>query len=135
MPKGKKKCEQCGSLVGPRTQICSCGFEFSFKPRFLKTKTFNNHSSINFRDLKKDDVVYIKRATGPYWFNEETQERVALGYSGKVKVRSVSEDGFSAWSEREGCFAFIYMGEKKPAKNGVTILAPHKIRKVSPKTE
>ena len=31
MPKGKKSCPKCNASVGPRLQVCECGYEFVFK--------------------------------------------------------------------------------------------------------
>lgn len=132
MPRGQKACEKCGTTTGPRTKMCQCGHMFTFKPSFLKNTTFSSAQSkqTSFDELRRNDLVYIKQSTGPYWTNKNG-ERVNLGYSGKVKVREIYEDGFTAWSEREGCFAFIYMGPQQKSKNGITMMSPHKIRKIA----
>ena len=38
MPRGKKECDSCGSFVGIRQAVCSCGFEFPKTTAKKKTK-------------------------------------------------------------------------------------------------
>ena len=49
MPRGKKECSSCGSFVGVRQSVCSCGFEFSKTEK--KDKVKKSKSTINKREI------------------------------------------------------------------------------------
>ena len=52
MPRGKKSCPSCDSLLGARTRTCDCGYKFAPKPK----KTAKPH----FKERK----AFLKRVLG-----------------------------------------------------------------------
>lgn len=83
--KNKKKCDKCHALVGPRTKICACGFDFA--------------------QHKKPTKEHIKTIT-----DEDRRFAIAYGYpsprsyvycpSGSYSgPKSVDDEGFDCWVE------------------------------------
>lgn len=126
MPKGKKTCDNCGNLTGPRSFACpKCGHKFAFTLKTKEQKATKIIKHIDWRELQRGDK--IKVSGGPYYMHHE--EFIPMGYRGKFTVDSVDDSGIKAVSEH-GWFCHIYMGgdylndETKLFKTG------HKISKL-----
>lgn len=88
-------------------------------------------SKIAWQDLKKDDIIQVKQASGPVF---DGVEPISMGYSGKFKVKQIMKDGFGAFpidkrSPYSG-FCFIYMGEPVTSPETGIHRRPHIIRKI-----
>ena len=64
MPKGSKKCPDCGELTGVRTKLCSCGHKFFFRPS-LKRK--REKYVKDWKELEKGDQIRTVQGTGSYY--------------------------------------------------------------------
>lgn len=94
----------CQKEVGRKVRTCPhCGHKFEFKK-------FGKYEEIkNWQSLQSGDTVILKKGSrGPYYQNE-SGEKIIMGYRGVFNVKYVQEDGIIAYSPTEGQ-AFIYMG-------------------------
>lgn len=108
MPKGKKTCPNCSSMVGPRAYVCkNCNHIFSFKVSNQEKRTMKVIKNIDWKDLQKGDK--IKVGGGPYFFHDG--ELIPMGYRGKFIVEKIDDKGIQAWGlDKNAGFAHIYMG-------------------------
>lgn len=108
MPKGKKTCENCGELSGPRSYMCkNCNTPFVFKPTSKEKKNTRIIRNFNWRELEKGDK--IKVSGGPYFVSHG--EFIPMGYRGKFIVEGLDEHGIKAWGiDKQAGFVHIYMG-------------------------
>lgn len=131
--RGKKACDNCKKVVGPRTKICpGCGRHFHFK---VKAKDAIKTTDVDWTKLKKGQVIKVVAGYGPH-YTRETGERVSMGYSGLFKVSGINREshGIEAYphgsKHDDSGFCFIYMGPTVPAKT-VGIRESHKIELVT----
>lgn len=96
----------------------------------------HKEQDINWKRLKKGDLIKIIAGTGPYIviIKNGIEERVSMGYSGKFRVVSLDKYGIHAYPVKanESGHCFIYMGKKCKSKHN-TIMNPHKIKLLTKK--
>jgi len=106
MPKGKKTCDKCGTLTGPRAYICpQCNSPFVFAIKSKEKKNTRVIRDFNWKELQPGEI--IKVTGGPYYV--KSGEFIPMGYRGKFKVVNVDKNGIVAYGERGG-YCHIYMG-------------------------
>ena len=106
MPKGKKTCENCGTLTGPRAYMCpSCQTPFVFAAQSKERKTTRIIRNFDWRELQPGEK--IKATGGPYYV--KGGEFIPMGYRGKFSVVSLDKNGIVAYSAKGG-YCHIYMG-------------------------
>ena len=94
MPKGKKTCDKCGALTGPRAFVCpKCNTPFVFKAKSRETKNTKVIRDYDWRDLVKGDR--IKVAGGPYYVSHG--EFIPMGYRGRFVVEGLDKNGILAY--------------------------------------
>jgi hypothetical protein len=129
MPKGCKKCDNCGSFEnGPRSYVCkNCNHVFSFKMNNKEKRTLKVVKNIDWKDLQKGDKVKV--GGGPYFLHNG--ELIPMGYRGKFVVERVDDKGICAWGiDKSTGFAHIYMGpDYQNSETGVWKVK-HKILKL-----
>lgn len=128
MPKGKKTCDNCGTLTGPRAYICpNCNYQFVFKAQSREKKNTKIIKDINWKELQKGDR--IKVSGGPYFVSKG--EFIPMGYRGKFVVESIDEFGIKAWGlDKHTGFAHIWMaGDMQNKETGIWKTA-HKLLKL-----
>ena len=81
------------------------------------------YDDIDWRELKKDDVVKIFQHSGTYELIND--QKTCVGHNGLCTVHKVTELGFHAHNKHG--HLFVYMGESHQNKNG-TFMQPHKIK-------
>lgn len=141
MPRGQKKCSECGVETGPRAKYCpGCAKAFHFAPKSVRRMKAGK--KIDWKELEKDDYIKSIQGHGPFWayknLDTEETEPIMMGHYGIYKVSFVHADGIGCYEihkgYRSGGFCFLYMGEPKISKWG-TIMRSHKIRKVIPRNK
>lgn len=133
MPKGKKTCEHCGTMTGPRAYMCSnCNTPFSFKPTSKERKSTKIIKNFDWRDLQKGDR--IKVTGGPYFVS--SGDFIPMGYRGKFVVEGVDDTGIKAWGiDKSTGFAHIYMGRDWQNPTTGVWKTKHKLLKLKPKLD
>jgi hypothetical protein len=128
MPRGKKQCESCGHLTGPRSLHCpNCKKSFAFKPKSKEHKSNKVIKSFNWRELKKGDR--IKVSGGPYFVSNG--ESVSMGYRGSFVVDSLDNKGIRAFGvDKYSGFCHIYMGENSKDDSTGMLKIRHNIKKL-----
>ena len=122
----RKECPSCGLRVGVRTKNCpECDWKFRIVKRGPKPKP------VNWRELKRGDIIKCVQGTGPYWISPETGEKVGFNHRGKYEVRFLDSKGIGAYPHKgnrtESGFCYIYMGKSKYNKKTGIHSQPHKI--------
>lgn len=132
MPKGCKKCDNCGSFEnGPRSYVCkNCNHIFSFKMTNKETRTLKVVKHFDWKELEQGDK--IKVGGGPYYLH--SGELIPMGYRGKFIVEKIDDKGIHAWGlDKNAGFAHIYMGQDyKNLETGI-YKVKHKILKLKRK--
>jgi len=134
MAKGRKTCDNCGTVTGCRTIICKkCDTPFKFSGVSAPKR---GDLIENWKDLAHEQLVHVLKGSGPRWmYHDEERETPYenLGYSGIFRVHKVVEDGFYAYPVKatESGICFIYMGEEQPSQiDDNLIQRPHTLRTV-----
>tara|TARA_R110000765_G_scaffold213348_2_gene318447 strand:- start:1701 stop:2150 length:450 start_codon:yes stop_codon:yes gene_type:complete len=91
MPRGKKSCPSCNSLLGARTSVCDCGHKFTAKPKkeakpyfkerreFLKRMlggskptnyVFEMHTVTKIFEQFDNDVEFLSKVKPPFELKE-----------------------------------------------------------------
>ena len=131
MPRGQKKCENCGEFTGPRSRSCpKCHHSFIFKVQSKEQKTQSLVKNFNWKELECGDKIKVNG--GPYYMNSK-QEFISMGYRGKFIVQSIDGNGILAYSNKGG-FCYIYMGIDFQDKETNIFKTKHKILKIKKKT-
>lgn len=129
MPKGKKTCDQCGTLTGPRAYMCpNCQTPFMFAVQNKEKKTTKIIRDFNWRELQAGEK--IKVTGGPYYV--KSGEFIPMGYRGKFTVVSVDKNGIIAYSEKGG-YCHIYMGRDYQCKETGLWKTKHRLVKLKRK--
>jgi DNA-directed RNA polymerase subunit RPC12/RpoP len=132
MPKGCKKCDNCGSTNnGPRSYVCKdCGEMFVFKLKSKEAKNTKIVRGVDWRTLQKGDR--IKVSSGPYFVSKG--EFIPMGYRGRFVVESLDANGILAWGlDKHQGFCHIYMaGDIQNKETGVW-KTKHKMMKLKSK--
>jgi len=130
--KGKKACEKCGKVTGPRAYFCKgCNTPFVFKAKSKEAKNTKIIRDFNWKELVKGDK--IKVAGGPYYLSHG-QEFIPMGYRGRFIVESVDEHGIRAYGlDKFSGFCHIYMGVDIQNKETGVWKIKHKMIKLKPK--
>lgn len=133
MPKGKKTCDNCGTLSGPRAYMCkNCNTPFMFKSVSKEKKNTKIIRNFDWRQLQKGDK--IKVAGGPYFVSHG--EFIPMGYRGKFIVEGIDEKGIHAWGlDKNAGFAHIYMGPDWQNPETGIWKTKHKLLKLKPKDQ
>ena len=131
MPKGKKTCDKCGALTGPRAFVCpKCNTPFVFKAKSRETKNTKVIRDYDWRDLVKGDR--IKVAGGPYYVSRG--EFIPMGYRGRFVVEGLDKNGILAYGiDKCQGFCHIYMGGDIQNKETGVWKTKHKLMKLKPK--
>lgn len=126
MPKGKKTCDNCGTLTGPRAYMCpNCNTPFSFKVQSREKKNTKLIRNFNWRELEPGDK--IKSTGGPYYV--KGSDFIPMGYRGKYTVVNIDQEGIVAYSSKGG-YCHIYMGPDKQCPETKVWKTKHKLIKL-----
>lgn len=129
MPKGKKTCDKCGTLTGPRSYMCpNCNTPFSFAPKSKEKRNTKIIRNFDWRELQPGEK--IKATGGPYFV--KGSEFIPMGYRGRFSVVSLDKNGIVAYSDKGG-FCHIYMGRDKQCKETKVWKTKHRLVKLKPK--
>lgn len=129
MPKGKKTCDNCGTLTGPRAYMCpNCNTPFVFAAQSREKKNTRVIREFNWRELEAGEK--IKATGGPYYV--KGGEFIPMGYRGKFTVVSLDEKGIVGYSEKGG-YCHIYMGRDKQCPETKVWKTKHRLVKLKPK--
>ena len=129
MPKGKKTCDNCGTLTGPRAYMCpNCNTPFSFKVQSREKKNTKLIRNFNWRELEPGDK--IKSTGGPYYV--KGSDFIPMGYRGKYTVVNIDQEGIVAYSSKGG-YCHIYMGPDKQCPETKIWKTKHKLIKLKMK--
>lgn len=129
MPKGKKSCEQCGTLTGPRAYMCpECNHPFVFAVQSKEKRTTRLIKNFNWKELQVGDT--IKSTGGPYYV--KGCDFIPMGYRGKYTVVRLDEEGIIAYSTKGG-YCHIYMGRDKQCPETKIWKTKHRLAKVTPR--
>lgn len=129
MPKGKKTCDNCGTLTGPRAYMCpNCNTPFSFKVQSREKKNTKLIRNFNWRELEPGDK--IKSTGGPYYV--KGSDFIPMGYRGKYTVVNIDQEGIVAYSSKGG-YCHIYMGPDKQCPETKVWKTKHKLIKLKMK--
>ena len=129
MPKGKKTCDNCGTLTGPRAYMCpSCQTPFMFAVQSKEKKNTKVIRNFDWHELESGDK--IKATGGPY--NVKGGEFIPMGYRGKFTVISIDDEGIVGYSEKGG-YCHIYMGRDKQCPETKVWKTKHKLLKLKKK--
>jgi len=124
--RGKKRCQQCKTLVGVRTKICPiCKSEIVSK-KIIRENIKREIESLDWKTLSVNDII-LSISGGPVFETEETSHN--LGHYGKFKIKEIVNDGILCYGMEKlnhGVY-YLYMGKPRISKYG-TNLRPHKIR-------
>jgi hypothetical protein len=133
MPKGKKTCENCGHLTGPRAYICSkCNTPFAFKVQSKEKRNTKIIKDFNWHDLVKGDK--IKVTGGPYYVSKG--EFIPMGYRGRFIVEAIDEKGIRATGlDKSQGFCHIYMGQDWQNPETQVWKIKHKLLKLKPRED
>ena len=130
MPKGKKTCDNCGTLAGARAYMCpNCNSPFVFKVQSKEKRNTKIIKDFNWRELEQGEK--IKSTGGPYYV--KGAEFIPMGYRGKFIVVSTDDNGIIAYSEKGG-YCHIYMGKDQQCPETKVWKIKHKLVKLKPKT-
>lgn len=131
MPKGKKTCDKCGTLAGPRAYICkNCNAPFIFKTVSKEKKNTKIIRDFNWRELVKGDKIRV--AGGPYYVSRG--EFIPMGYRGRFVVEGLDSNGILAYGlDKYHGFCHIYMGGDIQNKETGVWKTKHKLLKLKPK--
>lgn len=126
--KGKKACQNCGAVTGPRAYMCKkCNTPFIFKAKSKEQKNTKIIRDINWRELVKGDRIRV--AGGPYYVSRG--EFIPMGYRGKFVVESIDEHGIRAFGlDKHSGFCHIYMGKDIQNKETGVWKIAHKLMKL-----
>lgn len=129
--KGKKACEKCGTVTGPRAYMCKkCNTPFVFKAKSKEAKNTKIIKDFNWRELVKGDRVKV--AGGPYYVSRG--EFIPMGYRGRFVVDSIDEHGIRAYGlDKFSGFCHIYMGPDVQNKETGVWKIKHKMMKLKQK--
>lgn len=129
MPKGKKTCEKCGTLTGPRAYMCpSCSTPFVFAAKSKERKNTRFIRDFNWKELEVGEK--IKANGGPYYV--KGSDFIPMGYRGKFTVVSIDEEGIVGYSEKGG-YCHIYMGRDKQCPETKVWKTKHRLIKLKPR--
>ena len=129
MPKGKKTCDNCGTLTGPRAYMCpNCNTPFAFKAQSREKKNTKLIRNFNWRELEPGDK--IKSTGGPYYV--KGSDFIPMGYRGKYTVVNIDQEGIVAYSSKGG-YCHIYMGPDKQCPETKVWKTKHKLIKLKMK--
>lgn len=129
MPKGKKTCEHCGTLTGPRAYMCpQCQTPFMFVVKSKDKKNTKFVKNFNWKELKVGEK--IKATGGPYFVQKG--DFIPMGYRGKFTVVSVDSEGIVAYSGKGG-YCHIYMGDDKQCPETKLWKTKHRLIKLKPR--
>jgi len=129
--KGKKACDKCGTVTGPRAYICKkCNTPFVFKVKSKEKRNTKIIRDFNWKELVKGDRIKVNG--GPYFVSRG--EFIPMGYRGRFVVESLDSNGILAWGlDKHQGFCHIYMaGDIQNKETGVWKTA-HKLLKLKPK--
>lgn len=126
--KGKKACEKCGTVTGPRAYMCkNCNTPFVFKAKSKEAKNTKIIKDFNWRELVKGDRIRV--AGGPYYVSRG--EFIPMGYRGRFVVDSIDEHGIRAFGlDKHAGFCHIYMGPDVQNKETKVWKIKHKLLKL-----
>lgn len=126
--KGKKACEKCGTVTGPRAYMCkNCNTPFVFKAKSKEAKNTKIIKDFNWRELIKGDRIRV--AGGPYYVSRG--EFIPMGYRGRFVVESIDEHGIRAFGlDKHQGFCHIYMGPDIQNKETKVWKIKHKLLKL-----
>lgn len=126
--KGKKACEKCGTVTGPRAYMCkNCNTPFVFKAKSKEAKNTKLIKDFNWRELVKGDR--IKVSSGPYYVSKG--DFIPMGYRGRFVVESIDEHGIRAFGlDKHAGFCHIYMGPDIQNKETKVWKIKHKLLKL-----
>jgi hypothetical protein len=126
--KGKKACEKCGTVTGPRAYMCkNCNTPFVFKAKSKEAKNTKIIRDFNWRELIKGDRIRV--AGGPYYVSKG--EFIPMGYRGRFVVDSIDEHGIRAFGlDKHQGFCHIYMGPDVQNKETKVWKIKHKLLKL-----
>lgn len=126
--KGKKACEKCGAVTGPRAYMCKqCNTPFVFKAKSKESKNTKIIKDFNWRELVKGDRIRV--AGGPYYVSRG--EFIPMGYRGRFVVDSIDEHGIRAFGlDKHAGFCHIYMGPDVQNKETKVWKIKHKLLKL-----
>ena len=133
MPKGKKTCDNCGTMTGPRAFMCpKCNTPFVFKAKSKETKNTKIIRDYDWKDLVKGDR--IKVAGGPYFVSRG--EFIPMGYRGRFVVEGLDKNGILAYGiDKCQGFCHIYMGGDIQNKETGVWKTKHKLMKLKQKEQ
>lgn len=128
--RGFKVCGGCYGNVGVRTRICpTCKFQFPKpQPRVGFKRKKAKLERVNWRELKKGEVVRVYNNGGTILEGEETSHSIPR--NGIYTVDKVLDNGFYGFLKKGGGRVFIFMGKETKNKAGF-INKPHKIRRIA----
>lgn len=129
MPKGKKTCDKCGTMTGPRAYMCpNCNTPFVFAVKSKERRSTKIIKNFDWRELQAGEK--IKATGGPYFV--KGSDFIPMGYRGKFTVVSIDNQGIIAYSEKGG-YCHIYMGRDKQCKQTKIWKTKHRLVKLKPK--
>ena len=129
----KKECPDCGLSVGVRTKNCpDCGWKFRIIKRGPKPK------QINWKELKRGDIIKCVQGTGPYYVctrgSEESDigDKIYMGCKGKYEVVRIVGNGLlcKGLGNKSCGLEFLYMGNKELSKSTGIFKEPHRLIKI-----
>jgi ribosomal protein L40E len=131
--KGKKACEKCGTVTGPRAYMCKkCNTPFIFKAKSKESKNTKIIRDVNWKELVKGDRIRV--AGGPYFVSKG--EFIPMGYRGRFIVDEIDEQGIRAFGlDKHQGFCHIYMGPDVQNKETGVWKIKHKMMKLKTKVE
>ncbi len=129
--KGKKACEKCGTITGPRAYMCkNCNTPFVFKAKSKDAKNTKIIRDVNWRELVKGDRIKVNG--GPYYVYHG--EFIPMGYRGRFVVEGIDDNGIKAWGlDKHSGFCHIYMGPDIQNKETSVWKIKHKLLKLKQK--
>ena len=130
MPKGKKTCDNCGELTGPRAYMCpKCQHPFVFAVQSKERKNTRLIRNFNWKDLEKGDR--IKATGGPYYVSEG--EFIPMGCRGRFTVMGIDDNGIIAYGAKSGGWCHIWMGKDEQCPNTKIWRTKHRLVKLKQK--
>ena len=131
MPKGKKSCDKCGALSGPRAYMCGeCNTPFVFAAKSKEQKNTRVIRNFNWKELQIGEK--IKANGGPYYV--KGGDFIPMGYRGKFTVVGLDDQGIIGYSNKGG-YCHIYMGPDKQCTETKLWKTKHRLVKLKPKTQ
>ena len=95
MPKGIKRCPECGSDIGAAAKTCYCGYKFY---KFKTTRVKGNE--VDWKTLEPGDK--IKLVSEDRWVKDDKNVRV--GHRGVFDVIEVTDTGLVLHNIKGCCF-------------------------------